>query len=60
VVERINRDANDALHLAEVAETLTRQGIQPVGGSVADLADLVRRDAAKYAQLASRVKLGAV
>jgi tripartite-type tricarboxylate transporter receptor subunit TctC len=59
VVEKINRDANDALRTAEVAETLTKQGIVPVGGTPADLADLVRRDAAKYSQLATRVKLSA-
>lgn len=57
VIERINRESNDALRQAEVSDALLRQGIVPVGGSAADLAALVKRDAAKYAQLALRVKL---
>jgi tripartite-type tricarboxylate transporter receptor subunit TctC len=59
LIEKINKDANDALRHPEVAETLVKQGIIPVGGSAGDLADLVRRDAAKYASLATRVKLSA-
>lgn len=59
VVERLNREVNDALRHPEVVDTLARQGIVPVGGSAADLAALVRRDAAKYALLSTRVKLAA-
>ena len=57
LIERINRDANETLRTAEVAETLNRQGITPVGGTAGDLAALIRRDVGKYAQLSTRVKL---
>lgn len=59
VVDKINRDANEALKHPEVADALSRQGIVPVGGGAGDLGELVRRDVAKYTKLASRVKLAA-
>jgi tripartite-type tricarboxylate transporter receptor subunit TctC len=44
IVERMNREINAALALAEVREKLSAQFMEPVGGSAADLQRFMRRE----------------
>ncbi|MBK1616566.1 hypothetical protein CKO44_24295 [Rubrivivax gelatinosus] len=57
VLEQIARDASATLRQPAVLEALRKQGIAPVGGTPAQLAQLVRRDFERYSRLSDRVKL---
>ena len=57
VLERINREATQAVREPELRATLAAQGINALGGSALQLAELVREDTRKFAQLARQVRL---
>jgi tripartite-type tricarboxylate transporter receptor subunit TctC len=48
VVARLNAETNRALALPEVAQQLTGQGLEPVGGAPEALAALLRADVARW------------
>jgi tripartite-type tricarboxylate transporter receptor subunit TctC len=49
VVDRINADVNRILALPDVAETLSKQGLQPTGGPPAALEQLTKDDLERWA-----------
>lgn len=57
VVQKINREVGQALQAAELRDGLLAQGIVPLGGPSSQLAELLRGDAQRYAQLARQVRL---
>jgi tripartite-type tricarboxylate transporter receptor subunit TctC len=57
VIDRIARDATQALHAPELHDALLAQGITPLGGASTELAQLVRNDTIAFAELAKQVRL---
>ena len=57
IVQHLNRELNDVLRLPEVANRMATQGAEPVGGTPAQFAALIRSDTAKYAKLLKTIGL---
>jgi tripartite-type tricarboxylate transporter receptor subunit TctC len=57
IVQRLNRELNDVLRLPEVANRMATQGAEPVGGTPAQFAALIKSDTAKYARLLKTIGL---
>jgi tripartite-type tricarboxylate transporter receptor subunit TctC len=51
---KLHAAAAAALHEPEVVRVITEQGMEPVGGSRADFAALIRTDAVKWAEVVQR------
>ena len=51
VVAKLNAEVNAILKSADVIETLAKQGLQPTGGTPADLADLTSSDLDRWAKV---------
>jgi tripartite-type tricarboxylate transporter receptor subunit TctC len=51
VVSKLNADVDALLKSPDVAITLRKQGLTPTGGTPADLADLTRKDFARWAKV---------
>ena len=51
VVARINKDMNAALATPELRDALTRQGLEPRGGTSADFSKHVRGELVKWARV---------
>jgi tripartite-type tricarboxylate transporter receptor subunit TctC len=51
VVARLNAEWNAQLRLADVRETLGKQGLQPTGGTPEQLAALTRTDLERWARV---------
>jgi tripartite-type tricarboxylate transporter receptor subunit TctC len=59
IVERLNREANTILAMPDVKTNLASQGAEPVGGSGAALAELIKKESAGYARLIKTAKITA-
>jgi tripartite-type tricarboxylate transporter receptor subunit TctC len=57
VVERLNREFNDALKDAGIGSRLTGQGMTPTGGSPQDLARLMADEAKRWGPVIQRTGL---
>ena len=57
VVERLNREFNDALRDSSIAERLTGQGMTPTGGSPQELARLMSDEARRWGPVIKRTGL---
>ena len=57
VVQKINADVNAALADAAVKDTLGKQGLTPVGGSVAQFREAVQADTKRWGAIISRIGL---
>jgi tripartite-type tricarboxylate transporter receptor subunit TctC len=51
IVERLNRDINAVLNSSEVRTALQANGVVPKGGTSAEMANLVKSEAAKWKQV---------
>ena len=51
IVTRLNAEMAKALAEANLRETLAKGAVEPVGGSVDEIAKLAQADSAKYARL---------
>ena len=51
VVAKLNAEVNAILKSPDVIETLAKQGLQPTGGTPADLADLTASDLERWAKV---------
>ncbi len=51
IVQRVNADLNAVLKLPEVAESLGKQGLTPMGGTSAELAATTAADLARWAKV---------
>ncbi len=58
VVAKLNADVDAVLRMPEVKATLSRQGLNPTGGSPNDLADLTRNDLEKWTRVVRNAKIG--
>jgi len=52
IVARLNTEVNKVLQLPDIREKLAAQGISPAGGTSAQFADFVRRDYARWGEIA--------
>jgi tripartite-type tricarboxylate transporter receptor subunit TctC len=57
LLEQIARDATAVVRNGEIRSQLTAQGINPVGGTPKQLADLVRADTRTYGEIVKRLKI---
>jgi tripartite-type tricarboxylate transporter receptor subunit TctC len=57
ILDRLNAAAAASLRDPEVVKTLNEQGIDPVGGSRAELAALIRADKARWAEVIRRANI---
>jgi tripartite-type tricarboxylate transporter receptor subunit TctC len=51
IVERLNREVNDAIHGAEMKKQLATDGLEPAGGTPADFAAILKNEAARWAKV---------
>ena len=51
IITKLNAEVNAILKSPDVIETLARQGLQPTGGTPADLAELTSSDLARWAKV---------
>ena len=58
-MQRVNADINAVLKLPEVAETLGKQGLTPMGGSSEALAAITAADLARWAKVIATAKIKA-
>jgi tripartite-type tricarboxylate transporter receptor subunit TctC len=59
LLERISRDATEVVRSAEIRTQMISQGINPVGGTPKQMAQLVRTDTRVYGETVKRIKLSA-
>jgi tripartite-type tricarboxylate transporter receptor subunit TctC len=57
VVAKLNGEFNALLKNPEVADTLTKQGLQPTGGSVAELERVTKTDLERWAKVVRDAKI---
>ncbi len=56
-IDRVNAEVKKALSAKEVANFYAKQGIDPVGGSPAELAELLKKEIVKYADVIKSGKI---
>lgn len=59
VIARLNTEINAILKLPEIAGTLAKQGLQPTGGTPAELAELTASDLDRWAKVIRAAKISA-
>lgn len=59
VITKMSAEINAILKLPDVVETLARQGLQPTGGTPAELAELTASDLARWAKVIREAKIAA-
>jgi tripartite-type tricarboxylate transporter receptor subunit TctC len=57
ILDAANREVNQILKLKDVADALQSQGLTPTGGSRAELAEITRRDYARWGSVIRAAKL---
>jgi tripartite-type tricarboxylate transporter receptor subunit TctC len=58
IIEKMNAALQAALKTTEVVEKLSRSGIEPAGGSVADFAAFIARERKRLGDIAVKAKMG--
>ena len=59
IIAKLNADVNAVLRSPDVIETLAKQGLQPTGGTPAELADLTSSDLARWARVIQEANIKA-
>jgi tripartite-type tricarboxylate transporter receptor subunit TctC len=59
IVDRLNGDINRMLGMSDVRERLANEGNDPAPGTVAEFAEFLQRDLAKWAKIAASMKMTA-
>jgi len=59
IVNRLNGDINRLLGMSDVRERLANEGNDPAPGTVAEFAEFLQRDLAKWAKIAASMKMTA-
>jgi tripartite-type tricarboxylate transporter receptor subunit TctC len=54
IVQRLNREVNEAVKSKEVEKVLAGDGLEPAGGSPEDLAGIMKAEVARWAQVVKR------
>jgi tripartite-type tricarboxylate transporter receptor subunit TctC len=54
IVQRLNREVNEAVKSKEVEKVLAGDGLEPAGGSPEDLAGILKAEVARWAQVVKR------
>ena len=57
IVERLNKEVNEALKSDEVRKILASDGLEPAGGSAAEFAPIIRKEIARWRDVARQVGL---
>jgi len=58
IIDKMNAELQAALKTPEVTEKLSRSGIEPAGGSVADFAAFIARERKRLGDIAAKAKMG--
>ena len=58
IIDKMNAELQAALKTPEVTEKLSRSGIEPAGGSVADFAAFIARERKRLGDIAVKAKMG--
>jgi tripartite-type tricarboxylate transporter receptor subunit TctC len=58
IIDRMNAELQAALNTPEVAEKLSRSGIEPAGGSVADFEAFIANERKRLGDIAIKAKMG--
>lgn len=58
IIQRMNAELQAALKTPEVQDKLTKTGIEPAGGSVADFVKFMTTERKRLSELASKMKVG--
>ena len=58
IIQRMNAELQAALKTPEVQEKLTKTGIEPAGGSVADFVAFMKTERQRLSDLAAKMKVG--
>ena len=51
IVERLNKETNEALKSKDVEKVLAGDGLEPAGGSVAEFAAILKNEVARWGQV---------
>ena len=57
IVERLNKEVNEALKSDEVKKILSSDGLEPAGGSAAEFAPIIRNEIVRWREVARQVGL---
>ncbi len=57
IVERLNKEVNEALKSKDVEKILASDGLEPAGGSAAEFAPIIRSEIARWREVAKQVGL---
>ena len=57
IVERLNREVNEALKSDEVKKILASDGLEPAGGTTAEFTPIIRNEIARWREVAKQVGL---
>jgi tripartite-type tricarboxylate transporter receptor subunit TctC len=57
IVQRLNREVNEAVKSKEVEKVLSSDGLEPAGGSPEDLARIMKAEVARWAEVVKRANI---
>src|SRR5258708_3513910 len=57
IVERLNKEANEALKSKDVEKVLASDGLEPAGGSAAEFAVILKNEVARWGQVVKQAKV---
>jgi tripartite-type tricarboxylate transporter receptor subunit TctC len=57
IVERLNREVNEAIHGAEMKKQLATDGLEPAGGTPADFAAILKNEAARWSKVVQQANI---
>jgi len=57
IVERLNKEVNEALKSDEVKKILASDGLEPAGGTTAEFSPIIRNEIARWREVAKQVGL---
>src|SRR4029077_10634377 len=57
IVERLNKEANEALKSKDVEKVLASDGLEPAGGSAAEFAAILKNEVARWGEVVRQAKV---
>ena len=57
IVERLNKEANEALKSKDAEKVLAGDGLEPAGGSAAEFAVILKNEVARWGEVVKQAKI---
>jgi tripartite-type tricarboxylate transporter receptor subunit TctC len=57
IVERLNKETNEALKSKDVEKVLGSDGLEPAGGSAAEFAVILKNEVARWGEVVKQAKV---